>query len=238
MAPPTYGSAWPFDTRGGSGSGGFANPISYGTPGLGGSGGGGTIVLSADGPLDVRGRVSARGAGIASAGSILLQSTVALRIQGSVDAGGPSWFWEGGSGWIRLDAHGDPPAVVGVTPNPMVVVLPRFGDVPTPSIGSLWRIRLDAWPGDVVAVWLSSRQASLPFPPFGTLRLDPTAGLFLAGETPMAASMTGLEASGTLTVPVPNVPGLRGVTLHAQGLNVITAAANPRFTELSTVTIQ
>ncbi len=242
-APPTYGSAWPFDLRGGSGSGGGAYPVSYGFAGPGGNGGGGTTLLAADGPVLVRGRISVKpplGVTPASSGSILIQTSASLRVEGDVDASETGNFlMAGGAGWIRLDTHGDPASIVGaVTPNPMQVVLPRFRGVGSPVLGTAWQIQMDAWPQDVVAVWLSGAATSLPFPPFGVLRLDPAAGLTYVGARATTASATGLEATATLGVAVPSDTGLRGVTIHVQALNAITRAATPRFSELLTRTIQ
>lgn len=244
--PPIYGTAWPFDTRGGSGSGGNGAPLSWGVPGVGGAGGGGTIVLAADGPVVVRGRISVKppaGAAPASSGSILIQTTATLRIDGSVDAsdtpGSVMPFTFGGAGFLRFDTHGEPATIVGtVAPAPMPVVLPRFRDVDAPRVGAPFVVRMDAWPNDILAVWLSGRATSLPFPPLGILRLDPTAGLALLGVAATTASATGLEATASLAVPVPTDPRLRGVTLHLQTLNVITRAPTPRFSELLTATIQ
>lgn len=244
-APPTYGTAWPFDLRGGSGSGGNGAPLSWGVPGPGGAGGGGTIVLAADGPVSVRGRISVKPpqqSVPSSSGSILIQSTVSLRIDGSVDASetpGPWPFTLAGAGVIRFDTHGDRAKIVGtVTPTPMLVVLPRFRDVDPPRVGAPFVVRLDAWPSDILAVWLSGRVTSLPFPPLGILRLDPTAGLALLGVAAAATSATGLEATASFAVPVPTDQRLRGVTVHLQALNAITRAPTPRFSDLLTATIQ
>lgn len=243
--PPTYGTAWPFDLRGGSGAGGTAVPSSVSTPGPGGAGGGGTIVLAADGPIVVRGSIRAKsppGANVpAAAGSILVQSTVSLRIDGEIDAeaSGLPVLRYGGAGFIRLDTHGEPAAGSGnVVPAPMRVVLPRFRDVAAPVVGTVWQVQLDAWPQDVLGVWISGRSAALPIPPLGLLQLDPAAGLALLGAAATTPSATGLEATASLPVSVPNAVGLRGVTLHAQALNIVTRAPSPRLSELLTRTIQ
>jgi hypothetical protein len=243
--PPTYGTAWPFDLRGGSGAGGTAVPSSLSTPGPGGAGGGGTIVLAADGPIVVRGRISAKSPPNASvpaaAGSILAQSTVGLRIDGAIDAEGSGLpvLRYGGAGFIRLDTHGEPAVGSGnVVPAPMRVVLPRFHNVAAPVVGAVWQVQLDAWPQDVLGVWISGRSAALPIPPLGLLQLDPTAGLALLGAAATTPSATGLEATASLSVSVPNAVGLRGVTQHAQALNIVTRAPSPRLSELLTRTIQ
>ncbi len=244
-APPSYGSPWPFSLLGGSGGGGTANPFSGGFEGLGGSGGGGSVLLAADGPIVIRGRISAKpGTGMApgSSGSILIQTTSTLRIEGIVDASetpGTAPLTVGGEGFVRLDTYGDPGSIAGtVTPLPMQVVMPQCRDAGAPQVGSTWQIHVDAWPQDVVAVWLAGRNTNLPFPPLGVLRLDPSAGLTSIGAHAAALNPPWLDATATIPVSVPGNASLRGVTVHVQALNAITRAASPRFSALMTRKIQ
>ena len=76
---------------------------------------------------------------------------------------------------------------------------------------------------DTVLPLLAAAPGSFPLPPFGTLLLDPTSLVALPG-LPFVPS-TGVAS---LKLSVPNLPGLAGATIHAQGL--IVQATGARFT--------
>jgi len=254
-----YGSAFPFDLSGGSGGGGGYNkqePRQYS-----GAGGGGALQILADGKIDIDGRISASGGGAecisnalpgifggaGSGGSIYLRSLqgVEIRSNGSVLAMGGVGFNLlykktvplGGTGFIRLDAYGQVPLIVGkVDPSPMSLSLPYLHEMSPPRLGQAWVLRLASLPSDGVAIYFSLRGANIPLPPFGTLKLDPQAGFFLLGAVRLPAG--GVDPVRDLPVVVPAHPNLKGLRLHVQSVNYLTATNQPRLSNAVVTTIR
>ena len=64
--------------------------------------------------------------------------------------------------------------------------------------------------------FVSTARAHIPLPPFGTFGLDPTQMVALpAFVIPQPAGMN------SVSVVLPNVPSLAGITLYAQALMVV-----------------
>lgn len=213
-----YGSAYPFDLRGGSGGGGYDHRLggcvrfSYF-----GGGGGGTLVVLSDGTIDVTGTVSAGGtrqSGGGAGGSILLRSATSLRVTGAVSATGANPLG-GSDGFVRLDGAQHQHSGV-VTPAPTILVLPRLRAVTPLTIGQTATLRSDATVGDDVYVFVAAARASIPLPPFGILELDPSS-IVLLGQT-RAAVRAGTEQWSELLLAVPNDRALRGSALYLQSL--------------------
>ena len=235
---PTYGSARPFDLRGGSGSGGNANPASLGFPGDGGSGGGGTIALLADGRVTVAGTVTARSLGFGSGGSILIRALDGVEIAGEVRADGNSdqlGSFVSGDGFVRLDGWAAAPVITGtVAPNPLALTLPALEELDAPRLGRPWRLQTASLPGDRVGYFFALAPASLPFP-FGTLGLDPASLQFLGATT---AAAIGVDSEATLTINVPPQQSLAGVPLWVQALSLATPGPGPRLSNTIATTVQ
>ena len=220
-----YGAALPFDLRGGSGAGGSANSVSSGRgPGYGGSGGGGTIVLLADNSVNVTGKISANGEFSAAGGSIMVRSLKQLRVSGAIDAqGGGFWMLKGGDGFVRLDAYGDSPVITGtVLPAPTTLQMPALREATPLTIGTTWRLEANAVPADSVLFYASLNQINVPLPPLGILRIDPSLMFFLGVTT---VPVLGHDPVATLSLAIPNAPGLRGLWVHVQSINPGTKAA-------------
>jgi hypothetical protein len=94
-----------------------------------------------------------------------------------------------------------------------------------PQLGQDWNVDVFTVPSNGVAWFLGTRGASLPLPPFGTLQLDPTAGIFLLGRSP--TQTVGADATAWLTLPIPPSAGLVGLALHEQGLDLGSTAVRP-----------
>ncbi len=230
----TYGSAYPFDLRGGSGAGGWGCAVSLGGPGPGGGGGGGTVALLADGDVDIRGTVLARGAGDGifngAAGSILVRALGAVRIPGTIDAEGRAGIIGfDGRGFVRIDAYRDAPVITGtVRPPPTLRTLPELSAQRRPTVGAPWVLTSASVPGDTMVLALSTAPANIALPPLGTLLLSPTAGLFVAGVAMVPA--TGVDPLVQFSLPVPANPSLVGLPVHAQAVNAQSVIAQPRLT--------
>ena len=224
-----YGSAWPFDLRGGSGAGGTS--LRLGT-GPGGGGGGGTIVVLADGTVNLTGRVTSRGGGVGSAqgygegaaGSIMIRSLTDLRVSGHIDATGKgAWPRTSGDGFVRLDCYGKLPTITGtVRPAPETLGMPALREVAPLTIGQAWRLAAGAVPGDDVWFFASPKPARLALPPLGILQIDPGT-MFLLGSA--RVSTTGHDPVAELAVPIPNRPTLRGTWAYVQTISPNTTLA-------------
>lgn len=238
-----YGTDLPFELVGGSGGGGGA----FAAAGAGGGGGGVLVVLS-DGPVTIRGTVSARGGdpwaypgyegGGGAGGSILVRSVLMVTVASSatVDARGGVASAAGGDGFVRLDAFGGAPQVAGsVTPAPRLLALPDLRATNTPVVGGTWRLQALTAPNDRAMLFLSAGLVSIPFPPFGTLRLDPVAGIVLVAA---ATAPAGIDPIAGLAVPIPGDPRLVGLTFHGQAVNLLTTLPTPRFTGVVSGTIR
>ncbi len=243
---PTYGTALPFDVQGGSGGGGpgSGNASSYGPPA---SGGGGAVVLLCGGPIEVTGRISARGGDIVldwsywpgrpgtggngSGGAILLRSLQCVRVSGTLDAtGGATWLEglpvsaRGGDGFVRIDAYsacGTPQvATATIRPAATVTALPHLFALDQARVGQPYRVRCASAPGDVVGVYYSFGSGFTPVPPFGVVELDPTLILFLGQH---AVPGTGDDPLAAIDLQIPNVPQIAGLVAHSQAFNAFGA---------------
>ena len=241
-----YGSAFPFDLRGGSGGGGASTRNFAGMPG---SGGGGVCVILADGDIVVSGTITASGAnvkaiascwawgGAGAGGSIMLRSLKSVRlvssgrvlaIGGVLDRFPSSPIVSGADGYVRIDAYGETPELQGVVrPAPTVLRLPYLRDSVPPKLGKTWRITAAAVPGDVIAMWVSTRSANVMLPPFGTLRIDLQFS-FLLGAVRLPA--TGIDTQAAITCPVPRDTRLAGLRLYVQGMHAVASTRRPRLT--------
>lgn len=78
------------------------------------------------------------------------------------------------------------------------------------TLGSLFRLEVNGEPNALALVAFAFGPASVPVPPYGTLLLDPATLAILA--------QAAIPAGGvfTLTLQIPNDPGLSGVTPHFQ----------------------
>ncbi len=218
----TYGSAYPFDLRGGSGAGGWGCAVSLGGPGPGGGGGGGTVALLADGDGFYNG----------AAGSILVRALGAVRIVGTIDAEGTPGFFGltiDGRGFVRIDAYRDAPVITGtIVPPPTQRTLPELSAQGQPTVGAPWVLTSASVPGDSMVLALSTAPANIALPPLGTLLLSPTAGLFVAGVASVPA--TGVDPLAQFSLPIPANPSLAGLPVHAQAINTQSVIAQPRLT--------
>jgi hypothetical protein len=242
-----YGTAVPFDLRGGSGGGGGGGQQDVAGPG--GAGGGGVIALLTDGSITVTGLVAARGGASGSqstmapgsGGAVLLRALGAVDVAGEIDArGGVAPVLLGrlaaGDGFVRIEAPARVPTISGtVHPAPDVHELPFVRTLDPPRIGQNWTLDGFGAPSDGMAWFLAVRGASLPLPPLGTLRLDPTTGILPIGQT--TVHRAGVDDLTALLVPVPNDPGLVNVPIHVQALDLGNAFAPPRLTNSVSTTI-
>lgn len=250
---PAYGTALPFDLRGGSGGGGGAF-VSFSVTSYAGAGGGGTIVLLAAGDLTVSGTIRARGGdvsvfgapsgGVGSGGSILLRSLACVSVSGTIDARAGATLAEPdpgdhGAGFVRIDGYSacGTPDLTGATirPAPFVAPLPFLTDLGPPQVGQLYRVRCASAPGDTVTFWFSFGTSHIPVPPFGVIELD-LGTLFTLGDFPVPGA--GHDPLAAIDVPIPNEAWLVGVTFYAQVVNGFgTVAGLPRVSNLLPFTI-
>lgn len=238
-----YGSDLPCSLTGGSGAADILERVTRYPCAhcfqveVGGAGGGAVAILS-DAAIRVAGTVSALPnndtimlQGIwpvqgGTSGSILLRSMDSVTIEKAavVTAGGAR------PGYVRIDAYESAPTLVGlVDPQPRVLTLPALVLEQAPQIGKVMKLRCVGLPGDIFAIFYSWKTARIDVPPFGTLRLDPSAGFILAGA--VVASTSEVDAIADFVTPVHNDPRLIGWTLHTQAANLVTRA-RPRLTNL------
>lgn len=230
----THGSVLPFSLEGGSVGGGtiYKDPACYSFLSFSeGGDAGGTLVLLAGGSIQVHGTVSANGGGGlagGSGGSILLRGDAGVVVLpgGSVTARGgagfpapPPWplaFSVGERGFVRLDAWGTPPVILGtVDPTATVLELPYLRALSPPRIGTTWTIDVfapeTAWV--YVAAALAPGSVATPFGPLG-LDLTVTAGIALTVPQPSH------DAFATVPWRIPNSPTLIGLPLWVQAIAV------------------
>ncbi|MCK5940628.1 MAG: hypothetical protein KAI24_01565 [Planctomycetes bacterium] len=230
-----YGSPMPFSLAGGSPSGMQTDYSEFGSTGqcwasyTAAGGGGGTLVLDADGLISVHGSVTANGrygAASGSGGSILLRGMAGL----TVHASGQVRAVGGGAamnGIIRLDAYGQSPSVLGsVTPSPTLVELPYLDEVVPPTIGANWAIRGYAPRGDAIVLGASLQPGSFTLAPLGTIGIDVATSVTLGW---IQVPAWGHDPSGVFQFPVPNSPALIGLDIYTAGCNVQSSQV-PRFT--------
>lgn len=227
----TYGSARPFDLRGGSGGG--SGRYSVGgqvTQYSSGGGGGGVLVLLADGDVTVGATGVIRadgalGAGSGAGGSVMVRTAGRLTVTGSVRAAGVghpplATLIRSGDGFVRLDATGSQPGVQGTVKGVSEQLrLPNLGDAGAPRRGATWRLKILPNPGDRVATWISAAPANLPTV-FGPLRIDLQAAVFAGMGTAASIAPGRYEPPVTVPVPVPADVALAGATVHAQSLAI------------------
>jgi hypothetical protein len=245
-----YGSALPFDLLGGSGGSGGIDESALRLNLRSGAGGGGVLVILADGPILINGTMSVRGGDVengslipllwgggGAGGSVLLRSMSAAEVSsnGAVLATGgrkrrlsTDWGPTGGDGFVRFDAYTNTPLLRGkVEPTPTVTTWPWVAEALPPRIGQVWRARLFAVPGDEFFAGVSLGQASVPIPPLGTLLIDMSLAVILG---PLAVPRGGIDPSAELSIPIPDDPTLIGLRFYTQAVNVLTLATVPRFT--------
>ncbi len=257
-----YGSAMPFTTDGGSAGGGLSVytdqlfpylPCSVWSHSVAGGTGGGTLVLVANGRVEVRGIVRAVGVpgyvaggwlqpirtGSGSGGSLLLAGMQGLQVSpGAIvqaTGGGslPLFAWN--DGYVRLDSFGGPPVVAGlVQPAPLAVELPHLRAAQPPVVGAPWQIDVHAPSGDAVVLALAAAPIAPVATPFGVLAIDPFSVAIL-GIVGMPSQL--VDPHAPLVFPVPADPALVGYTMWIQGVDVV-AAGSPRLSNLLTATIQ
>ncbi|MBI5849952.1 MAG: VCBS repeat-containing protein [Planctomycetes bacterium] len=95
-----------------------------------------------------------------------------------------------------------------------------------PTIGSPWRVVVAARQGELALVAYSVLSATHLWPPMGRLRLDPATMLV----SPSILTM-GADHLVVTTIPIPNLPLLQGLPLHAQAL-VMHRNGSARLTNL------
>ncbi|MCR9245406.1 MAG: hypothetical protein NXI31_10265 [bacterium] len=238
-----YGSELPFDLAGGS-PGGDVTVIGPTFPWTGctttihpGGGDGGTLVLEAEGAIDVYGTVSANGdvggyiggfESVGSGGSILLRGIIGVTVHvganiqaiaatNSLNVCPP--------GIIRLDAHGQPPVQSGnVNPAPAARILPNLAETVAPVRGQNWMLRVAAARGDVVFLASSFQPGSFTSH-YGTVGIDIHNAISFAI---VAVPQSGHDPLGYSQLAIPSIPSLAGLDLWTAGLNWFTARP-PRF---------
>lgn len=233
-----YGSAHPFDLRGGSGAGGSAYSWSSQMgAGPGGGGGGGVIVLLTDGEVKIGGKLSANGSGTAAGGSLMVRALQGMQISGRVETSSRGLWGPVYNGFIRLDNYGSAPTITGkVQPAPIATASPMLRQSAAPAIGRNWRLSVATLPGDTVQFYAAARSIRVSLPTLGVLRIDPATMLHLGG---VKASSQGHDPIAALALPVPNDATLRGMRLHVQALNASTTVpAGPRLSNALSVRIQ
>ncbi|MCR9247997.1 MAG: hypothetical protein NXI31_23445 [bacterium] len=234
-----YGAALPFDLAGGSPGG---SHMFWDEPFLGtcvltsfanGGGGGGTLVLEANGSLTVRGQVLANGAlgefgaGPGSGGSILLRGIGGLTIaaSGNVEARAPQSNNPINQGIIRLDAYAAVPTVLGtVSPAPFSLEQPALRETISATLGGAWQLEIAAPRGDGVFLAASFQPGSYTGP-FGTVGID----VFNAISFAVVTTSQSHDPLGYFQLAIPFVPSLLGLELWTAGLNFYTVHP-PRYT--------
>jgi hypothetical protein len=163
-----------------------------------------------------------------------------VTISGSVEALGGEIVGQsgrfGGQGYIRLDAYGTAPVISGrADPQPLVLELPHLRETIPARIGERVGLGISSAPQDVVAVFLGLRSAAVPLPPYGVVRLDSTAGLWLLAAPRLSAAD---DAMAGFVMPIPDNRLLDGLALHWQALSIITETRRPRLSNLVVTTIR
>jgi len=120
-----------------------------------------------------------------------------------------------------VDRDGDLDLVFGSSnsPNRLYLNLLRQLDAPLPlRVGNTYQLDVYARYGsprllDVAGPFLSTATATIPLPPWGILGIDPQYAIMLPAIVIPPA--TGV---GSVTITMPNVPSLAGVSIHGQAL--------------------
>ncbi|MBL8722872.1 MAG: hypothetical protein JNK49_02440 [Planctomycetes bacterium] len=238
-----YGSTFPFSLEGGS-PGGHCFVYGQGDPftpctflyAYFGGGGGGTLVLDADGVIDVSGTVNANGgagsfySGSGSGGSILLRGRSGLIVRGTVQAR-PGFAWPGSPpgpehGYIRLDAYGQVPVVLGVLDPPAHVMrLPLLVEQEEPRLGMPWRLQVAAPAGDGVFLAAAFQPGSFTGP-YGQVGIDLYNAITFAFLTMPVGTH---DPIATFQMTMPANTAFAGVQIWTAGLDYFTAQ-QPRYT--------
>jgi hypothetical protein len=234
----TYGSVLPFSLDGGSPGGDL---VTYSDPGCfqfasrgGGGEGGGTLVLLAQGRIEIDGTVTADAQGGwagGSGGSLPVRGGAGVTVLpgGTVTARGgmaptapppfPPLMSIGAPGYIRLDAWGAPPSLQGtVTPAPTVLELPYLRQRSDPRIGTTWNLDVFAPENAPVFVAASPTPGSGTPTPFGPLGLDLATAAFVA----LVVAQPSHDPVANVPWPIPNAPALVGLSVWIQALAVPT----------------
>lgn len=245
-----YGSAQPFDLAGGSPAGDTVlttyswNP--WGPPLVWtgtwpGGGGGGTLVLEADGRIDLRGRISANGAldtftgTYGSGGSVLLRArSVVVHPSARLQARTEPGYSRALPGYVRVDAYAQAPVLQGsFDPAPLSVTLPELIETSPPQLGSTWQLDVYAPRGDGVFLAASFIPGSATNN-YGSVGIDiATAITFALVAVPAA----GHDPRGVFQLSVPNDARLLGLPLWTAGLDWFTAAP-PHYTNTVATVVQ
>ncbi|MGE3171226.1 MAG: hypothetical protein AB7O97_01290 [Planctomycetota bacterium] len=254
-----YGSVLPFSLEGGSPSGenylydAACIQLQSRVPG---AEGGGTLVLLADGRIEVAGTITADGHGVTaggSGGSILLRGAAGVTILpgGSVTARGgpgappltippispplPPDYRLGEPGYVRLDAWGALPAIQGtVEPPPTALALPHLRSVSQPSIGTTWTCSVFAPENSAVFVAASPNPDNGTPTPFGPLGIDVASATILAWA---AVAPSGHDPFVSTPASVPNAPVLVGLGFWTQAL-VFPPALPARLSNTLSLVVQ
>jgi hypothetical protein len=235
-----YGTWLPFGLEGGSPGGAEAqysssNPFFSGccdqfTGFLPGGAAGGTLVLLAEGRIEVGGTIDADGASswtsIGAAGAVLLRGAAGVQIlpSGQVLGGPPG----NQGGRVRLDAWGAPPDVQGViaAPPATVLELPYLHIAAPPGIGSVWSVEVYAPANSDVFLAAATLPGFGSPTPFGPLQID------LSRSTSLGSSVVPVgshDPAATFYCSIPNAGALLGLQLWLQGL-AAPPALPPRLT--------
>ncbi len=118
-----------------------------------------------------------------------------------------------------------------VTVEKAVIAYPAMDLTGTPGLGQPVTITLHGTALDSYLTFMSNGTASIPFPPFGTLCLDPSMGFFIVFGGLMLTDQ--LDLTGT----IPDDPAFSGVTVHFQSLIGSNLATNGKLTNCVTLAI-
>src|SRR5262245_51157202 len=93
-----------------------------------------------------------------------------------------------------------------------VVAYPAMDYSGTPAIGQPVTISLYGTTGDTYLTFLSFGTTSIPFPPFGTLCLDPAYGFFILFGGVLPANQLDFQGG------IPNDPNYQGISVYFQSI--------------------
>ncbi len=139
---------------------------------------------------------------------------------GTFTAGAPMSASPYSIGWTEYSAFADfdrDQDIDIISPGPMFITnCTRQLAVNTfPRPGGSLKLDVLGAPGDQWNLYFSLGAAQIQAPPFGTVFIDPTTAA-LAGSGVLGASGSANPGASTITFPVPYVPGIAGIFVHAQ----------------------